>query len=103
MRGKKGPVDYRDMNRFVGMRGKKIPLGRMRQLQSNIVADLEEPNMLSLDMAADKRVPSGFYGVRGKKWSGKFIIYKIFIFSLVQFTLSSTKIYIFNSLILQSN
>lgn len=71
MRGKKGPFDYRELNRFVGMRGKKVPYGRIRQLQTDLESEMEMPSLLASEMIPDKRVPSGFYGVRGKKWSGK--------------------------------
>ncbi|GAB0099221.1 hypothetical protein DMENIID0001_150690 [Sergentomyia squamirostris] len=74
MKSKKGPYEFR--GKFVGVRGKKIPAGNelnelLMELDEN-QADgwLETPQLIQVaDEAPMKRVPSGFMGMRGKKWS----------------------------------
>lgn len=70
-RGKKGPFEFR--GKFVGVRGKKIPDGSLRRLAMEL-GELQPEMQSSVLMGAEsnKRAPSGFQGVRGKKWTGKF-------------------------------
>lgn len=80
-RGKKGPFELR--HKFVGVRGKKVPGGVPFQGGSSVVRQLRMSNEYlmpemqsahlsdSSDIEANKRAPTGFLGMRGKKWSGE--------------------------------
>lgn len=75
-RGKKGPFEFR--GKFVGVRGKKIPDGSLRRLAmelNGLQPELQSAALMGPDMESNKRAPSGFQGVRGKKWTGKFPFY----------------------------
>lgn len=63
MRGKKGPYDYQFRGKFVGVRGKKMYEGRPSELQ--MLADKLAWNG---DSYEKRKGPSGFVGMRGKKW-----------------------------------
>lgn len=70
-RGKKGPFEFR--GKFVGVRGKKVSAGSLRNFAMNM-ADLQLPELQSAhlvnsELDANKRAPSGFQGMRGKKWT----------------------------------
>lgn len=72
-RGKKGPFEFR--GKFVGVRGKKVPGGAIRNLAMNLGGEYMMPEMQSgrlipNEFESNKRVPSGFQGMRGKKWTG---------------------------------
>lgn len=70
MRGKKGPFEFR--GKFVGVRGKKIPKGSLSHYSSDLsdLTELASDTIMDSDMSSNKRGPSGFVGMRGKKWSG---------------------------------
>lgn len=79
MRGKKGPFELR--HKFVGVRGKKVPGGvpllsrvGVRQLRMGneyLMPEMQSAHLSAADVEANKRAPTGFLGMRGKKWSGK--------------------------------
>ncbi|XP_037039736.1 tachykinins isoform X2 [Bradysia coprophila] len=68
-RGKKGPFEFR--GKFVGVRGKKIPDGsplrRLAMELSELHPELESAALMGSE--SNKRAPSGFQGLRGKKWT----------------------------------
>uniref|UniRef100_A0A6B2E8Z0 Putative conserved secreted protein n=1 Tax=Phlebotomus kandelakii TaxID=1109342 RepID=A0A6B2E8Z0_9DIPT len=72
MKSKKGPYEFR--GKFVGVRGKKIPAGsalnklitELDELQAD--GALQPAQLMESEDAPIKRVPSGFMGMRGKKW-----------------------------------
>lgn len=74
MRGKKIPVNFR--GKFVGVRGKKVPGGvALRGFHAGELAmpELQSAHLVDASAAAasefsNKRAPSGFHGMRGKKW-----------------------------------
>ncbi|KAJ6629957.1 Tachykinin, partial [Pseudolycoriella hygida] len=67
-RGKKGPFEFR--GKFVGVRGKKIPNGSLRRLAmelGEVQPELQSAALIGPE--SNKRAPSGFQGLRGKKWT----------------------------------
>lgn len=69
-RGKKYPFEFR--GKFVGVRGKKIPDGSLRRLAmelSELQPESRSSALMGSEMESNKRAPSGFQGVRGKKWT----------------------------------
>lgn len=74
MRGKKGPFEFR--GKFVGVRGKKIPAGSLRNLAMSLgeyqLPEMQSAHLIDNELGSNKRAPSGFQGMRGKKWDGKF-------------------------------
>lgn len=71
-RGKKGPFEFR--GKFVGVRGKKIPGSTLRNLALNLgeipMPELQSAHLVGSEFESNKRAPSGFHGMRGKKWTG---------------------------------
>lgn len=79
------PIDFR--GKFVGVRGKKVPGGvAMRDFVQGRGGEFAMPEMQSghvmrssaqaSEAESSKRAPSGFHGMRGKKWSmgGKWVV-----------------------------
>uniref|UniRef100_A0A7G3B2G8 Putative tachykinin n=1 Tax=Lutzomyia longipalpis TaxID=7200 RepID=A0A7G3B2G8_LUTLO len=74
MKTKKGPYEFR--GKFVGVRGKKIPTG---SALNKLITELDElegdggylqtAQLMQAEETPIKRVPSGFMGMRGKKWA----------------------------------
>lgn len=73
MRGKKQPMEFR--GKFVGVRGKKNNSSSLQQLEEQL-GNMDNNEFADSRGSADedskaKRAPSGFVGMRGKKWPGK--------------------------------
>lgn len=72
-RGKKGPFEFR--GKFVGVRGKKVPAGSIRNLAMNLgeytMPEMQSARLIPNEFESNKRAPSGFQGMRGKKWAGE--------------------------------
>lgn len=76
-------------HKFVGVRGKKVPGGvpavptnaisGYRQLRTGneyLMPEMQSAHLSDASFGANKRVPTGFLGMRGKKWSGECFVFK---------------------------